>query len=252
MKRSIQILLLVMINLVWCKNISAQSTSSFKAANDFFLNMLYNPQFSIGDFLTIGLNSQKLYLKDLSAYLNNPKVQKKCAEQNINLITAYNKVSQAWAILKEVEDVNLTDYYAHYSKNNIMAIQRRISPETQHKLRIIPLKMDVAANVSTYPQRVLRPKSATITDGLNSYTSKSFDCPSMTVIDKGRIVTIIWGGDTMNLSRKSANDDTYTASTVILDKKVAITAYRSSKTRRIYLVTVVQKQGSETIRINFK
>lgn len=230
------------------QDLSAQSnSSSFSANNDFFLNVLYNPQFSIGDFLTIGLNSKNLHLYDLSFYMSNTSAKNKCREQNIDLTTAYNRVRKAWDILLEVDRVNIDEYNTHYSSHNIMANQHKTNSQIKRKLDVVPLRIQVQ---SSYTQQVFKPKEATITTGSSSYTSHSFDCQSIFLSDRKNFVVINWGGNELTLQKR--NGDTYSASKSISGKNVSITAYRSAQTNSIYLVTVVQRQGSETVRINFK
>ena len=100
---------------------------------------------------------------------------------------------------------------------------------------------------------VFRPQNATIVDGSGSHTYSSYDCPNMTVSDRGSIVTIIWGGDAVTLSK--IDNSTYSASGRTSRGSVTIRAMRNSRTGKIYLVTVQMPNptpGVQYITINFK
>lgn len=100
---------------------------------------------------------------------------------------------------------------------------------------------------------VFRPQNATIVDGSGSHTYSSYDCPNMTVSDRGSTVTITWGGDTVTLSK--IDNSTYSASGRTSRGSVTIRAMRSSRTGKIYLVTAQMPNptpGVQYITINFK
>lgn len=104
--------------------------------NDFFLNVLYNPKFSLRDFKKLGLNSRNTTLNDYSAYINNTKVQKKCKELGLSVYDAYNNVKKAWKIYLEVQNVG-NEYLISYHQNNIFA--PKLDSNIVKKLNIIPL-----------------------------------------------------------------------------------------------------------------
>lgn len=100
---------------------------------------------------------------------------------------------------------------------------------------------------------VFRPKNATIVDSSGAHTYSSYDCPNMTVSDRGSTVTISWGGDTVTLSK--IDNSTYSVSGRTSRGTVTLKAMRSSRTGKIYLVTAQMPNpapGVQYITINFK
>lgn len=53
--------------------------------------------------------------------------------------------------------------------------------------------------IFAFSQTTFRPVKATITDSQGTFTSSNFDCPNMTVYDKGNIVQLSWGSENIPL-----------------------------------------------------
>lgn len=96
------------------------------------------------------------------------------------------------------------------------------------------------------------PKSATIRDSQGTFTSHSFDSPAMNVTDYKSSVLINWGGNQAILNQNRVSPHTYEISQNIQGIQLIITAYRSSQSSKIYLVTVQQKTNTGSVTINFK
>ena len=111
--------------------------------NDFMMNVLANPTFSIYDLHLVGLNTSNTSLKPLSTYLNSDNAKKYCSKNNISVRDAYNKISKAWQIFKEVEryESQWAACMANYSSSNIFAPKSNPNPELRKKLSIIPLRL---------------------------------------------------------------------------------------------------------------
>lgn len=104
-------------------------------------------------------------------------------------------------------------------------------------------------------QTVFRPQNANIVDSEGSHNFESFDCPNMNVTDRGNSVKAAWGGIEIILSQTTSNEDTYYASGETSKGKVALIAYRSSRSGGIYLVTAQMPNPSldvKFITIDFK
>ena len=118
------------------------------------------------------------------------------------------------------------------------------------KKLIIPLLLSVISTIA-FCQTIFRPVKATITDIQGSFTSSNFNCPNMVVYDKGKIVQLSWGGENILLS-KSSSPDTYVASQSKSGTIMKFVAYRSSSTRKIYLVICTTKSNGKSVDIHFK
>lgn len=114
---------------------------------------------------------------------------------------------------------------------------------------LIILLLNVA--IVVFCQTTFSPVKATITDSQGSFTSSNFNCPNMTVYDKGSSVLLSWGGENIPLS-KSSSPDTYMASQSKSGTTMKFVAYRSSRTGRIYLVICTTKSNGKSVEINFK
>ena len=102
---------------------------------------------------------------------------------------------------------------------------------------------------------IFKPQNAIVVDAEGSHNFTSYDCPNMNVEDKKATVDIAWGGDKVTLHRSSYNEDTYTATGNSSRGKVTVTAYRSSASGKIYLVTVAMPNPTPDVKqitINFK
>ena len=106
-------------------------------------------------------------------------------------------------------------------------------------------------SIAAFCQTTFSPVKATITDSQGSFTSSNFNCPNMTVYEKGSSVLLSWGGENIPLS-KSNSPDTYMASQSKSGTTMKFVAYRSSRTGRIYLVICTTKSNGKSVEINFK
>lgn len=100
-----------------------------------------------------------------------------------------------------------------------------------------------------------QPKNAIIVDSDGSHTFESFDSPNMNVTDNGSSVKVAWGGTEVILKTTTSNNDTYYCEGETSKGKIAVTAYRSSRSGEIYLVTVQMPNPSPNVNfitINFK
>ncbi len=96
------------------------------------------------------------------------------------------------------------------------------------------------------------PKSATINDAQGTFTSQSFDSPAMNEQDAGTHISINWGGNNAILYQLRENKYTYETSQSYQGQQITITAYRSTQSYKIYLVSVTQRFNGSSIIINFK
>ena len=101
-------------------------------------------------------------------------------------------------------------------------------------------------------QTTFRPVKATMTDSQGSFSSSSFDCPSMLVYDKGNTVQLSWGGENVLLYKSNSPDTYVTSSTTKSGVTIRFVAYRSSNTGKIYLVVCTTKGNGINAEINFK
>lgn len=107
--------------------------------------------------------------------------------------------------------------------------------------------------ILSFAQTTFKPVQATITDSQGRFTSQSFDCPNMIVNDKGSYVLLSWGGENIPLNKDSKSPDIYVASqTSSSGITMKFAAYRSSATRKIYLVICTTTNGSQKVEIDFK
>ena len=111
------------------------------------MNIIYNPSFSLYNFLTIGLNSKNTDLKELNVYLKSNNAKAQCQKLNINMTETYKKVKASWKVFLEVENTDLSvkgfgKYMFEYSPYNINAPKNCPNPELKHKLSIVPLKLE--------------------------------------------------------------------------------------------------------------
>lgn len=115
---------------------------------DFFMDVIYNPNANLYNFLILGLNSHNTELKDLNVYLRASNVRKRCQELNIDITESYNKIKAAWNVFCEIENTDLNSfgqYVMPYHQNNIYLkqIQQNCpNKKLQHQLWIVPLKLE--------------------------------------------------------------------------------------------------------------
>ena len=144
MKRLLVILLCVFSVI----SIFAQPKSIlYKKENDFFMNVIYNPDMSLYKFLVVGLSSKNTELRDLNIYVNSKIVQDKCRELNVSISESYYKIKVSWKVLLEIENMDLSyDGFGRYMiethSHNIFTPRTCPNPELKHKLSIVPLKLE--------------------------------------------------------------------------------------------------------------
>lgn len=107
-------------------------------------------------------------------------------------------------------------------------------------------------SIHTFGQSIFRPTKATIYDSQGQFSSTNFNCPNMKVYDKGSYVLAYWGGETIKLYRDKNDANFYSDSQTKYGTTIRIAAYRSSNTRKIYLVIVSTISNSQRTDINFK
>lgn len=105
------------------------------------------------------------------------------------------------------------------------------------------------------PIVIFYPQNATIVDSEGHHSFGSYDAPNMNVTDKCKSVKVSWGGNEVVLNETENSEDTYFASAETSKGKLTIIAYRSSRSGKIYLVTVQMPNPTpnvDYITINFK
>ena len=108
-----------------------------------------------------------------------------------------------------------------------------------------------AITTVAFSQTTFRPVKATISDSQGTFSSSTFNCPNMYVYDRNGSVQLSWGGENIPLY-KGNSPDTYFASQSKSGVSMKFVAYRSSSTRKIYLVICTTKNRNQSVEINFK
>lgn len=126
---------------------AAPRSINYEKENDFLLNVLFNPQFSLSDFILVGLTPHNTVLKDKNYYFGDNKAVNKCSELNITVDEAYSKAKASWDVYLELErrgidENSIGKYVVTYSPNDIFA-PKNIDPEIKHKLSIVPLQLQL-------------------------------------------------------------------------------------------------------------
>lgn len=127
--------------------IFAQPKSIHYQKDDFLMDVIYNPNASLYQFLSAGLTSKNTELKDLHIYVNSKVVQDKCRELNVSISESYYKIKASWKVFLEIEKTDLSYYgFGKYMietpHQNIFAPRTCPNPELKHKLSIVPLKLE--------------------------------------------------------------------------------------------------------------
>ena len=173
-----------------------------------------------------------------------PMLRTKLANGLLCLVKIVNnsQIKAPNSLDKTPSGMSLKRYKIHYEPNNpkIYAIGNYWVDINSQK-----------GNNSSNGNLILKPVKATITDSQGSFTSSNFNCPNMVVYDKGSSVQLSWGGENIPLS-KSSSPDTYIASQSKSGTTMKFVAYRSSSTRKIYLVICTTKGNGKSVEINFK
>ena len=125
----------------------AQPKSIEYEKQDFFLNVLANPNFSLCGFKDVGLNESNSSMQTESTYMNadyTGKFHKYMLEafgkDDYNTRkNAYRKIAASWRVFKEIQ-YRKECIHIHYSQDNIWA--PKIDPVIRHKLSIVPLKLE--------------------------------------------------------------------------------------------------------------
>ena len=103
-----------------------------------------------------------------------------------------------------------------------------------------------------FSQQTFVPISATMTDAEGSYTSENFDAPSLQFWDNQSSITVKWGGDRLSLQKVGSANGTYRTTASANGMSLTVSAYRSSNTGKIYLITVKRKSREGSVTNNFK
>ena len=143
-----KLLLVILLCVFSVIPIFAQPKSiHYKKKNDFFMNVIYNPNASLYNFLVVGLSSKNTELKDLNVYVNSKIVQDKCRELNVSISESYYKIKASWKVFLEIENTDLSydgfgKYMIETHPHNIFVPKNCPNPELKHKLNIVPLKLE--------------------------------------------------------------------------------------------------------------
>lgn len=148
MKR-ILFLLLAVANIAF---IFAQpKTIQYHKEHDFILEILANPNFSIYDFLCVGLNEKNTQLISEDIYHKSSYVQNECKKLYGKYTYAvfheiYRKASASWAVFKEVQytDISYNGFGKYMMKRDYFDTTKPLNcpnPELKHKLSIVPIKL---------------------------------------------------------------------------------------------------------------
>lgn len=106
--------------------------------------------------------------------------------------------------------------------------------------------------VSTFAQDTFKPTKAILTDRQGTYETSNFNLGSMKVEDKGSYVVAYFNGETIKMSGDKNSPDTYISSQSGNGVSMKFVAYRSAKTRKIYLVVFTTIRGTERVSVHFK
>lgn len=146
--------LILLLCLVFISFAQAPKSTKYKKEHDFMLTVLYNPTFSLFDFISVGLHERNTKFVDESTYRKSDKIINKCNElygrfDNNTFHAIYMKVKASWEIFLEVQNTDISyegmgKYFVEHSRNNIYAPQTQNCPypELKHKLSIVPLKLE--------------------------------------------------------------------------------------------------------------
>lgn len=246
------------------------NSCKYTKEQDFFLNVLANPNADLFTLLSAGFSLDNTELKqDDNIYYNSEKIRNLIKKEYgyfdaLLFHDIYEKIRYSWSIFIEVQNYDWEEMKQYvidcsYGPDNIYVNRRRSCPNPilRDKLKIIPLKVTneqrkALINQEENTKRIFSPMSATIIDDNGTFTSENFNCPSMAVIDNKTSIDIYWNNDRITLHPSSVETDTYYTSQTQYGIQLSFTAYRSSLIKKIYLVTVKRKTNSEIIVINFK
>lgn len=107
-------------------------------------------------------------------------------------------------------------------------------------------------SIATFCQTAFRPVKATLSDNQGTFSSANFNCASMYVSDKSSSVLLSWGGENIPLTKDKQSPDTYSTSQSKNGITIKFVSYRSSNTRKIYLVICTCIYNSKRLDIHFK
>ncbi len=139
MKRIISIIICLI--LLSTLELSAQPKSiNYKKEHDFFLEVIHNPDFSLGEFLVVGINSSNCELKSFDVYNSNYKIRDYCRKNNININIAYYQIKSSWQVLLLIEDADWLDAMIPPTQRTIF--HSKVDPELKHRVSIVPLKLE--------------------------------------------------------------------------------------------------------------
>lgn len=188
----------------------------------------------------------------------------------VKLILITYGINANEVFLKKERKINILDlficFFLYYGSiglcfgdisfvENLILKQAKIETSNRiifHKIleQKVPIEQETNRPVATF-----HPQNATIVDSEGSHNFDSYDSPNMNVVDIDNSVKAAWGGIEIILSQTTSNEDTYYASGETSRGKVTLTAYRSSRSGEIYLVTAQMPNPSPDVKfitINFK
>lgn len=125
----------------------AQPKSIEYEKQDFFLNVLANPNFSLCGLKDVGLNETNTSMETESTYMNasytgnfHKYMLEAFGKDDYNTRkNAYRKIAASWRVFKEIQ-YRKECIHVHYSPYNTWA--KDIDPVIRHKLSIVPLKLE--------------------------------------------------------------------------------------------------------------
>ena len=106
--------------------------------NDLMLNITANPNFTIQDFATVGLNIENTSLQDKEQYRNHPIIQEKFTDDNGNFndFEFTNTYNKALINFNEMAtnnyDKSVSDFLS-YHRDNIFAPEEKIRIDAGEK-----------------------------------------------------------------------------------------------------------------------
>lgn len=105
---------------------------------------------------------------------------------------------------------------------------------------------------TAFAQVTFKPTKAILTDSQGTNESSNFNFPSMKVEDKETYVVAYFNGETIKMYSDKNSPDTYISSQSGNGISMKFVAYRSSNTKKIYLVVFTTIRGKERVSVHFK
>lgn len=134
--------LFVLVLAAMSLNAQPKSLEYKEEKNDYFLNILWNPDLSLGELIEIGqLDSENTELREFYAYSGIVTIKKKCEELGLNMLESYNKVKATWPVFQELSKIKSKIYWHYNAFRNDIFVPRLTKKEI-HQVSIVPLKLE--------------------------------------------------------------------------------------------------------------